>query len=181
MRERTDPDTMVRIRRAREEEWSEFRGLRLRALALEPFAFGSTLAREQTFPPETWKERLAGGEASTTAATWAAVEPREKWVGMITFSEREGAVHVFAMWVDPVRRGAGVGGRLLDAGLSWVAEHHPGREVVLDVNPNLVAAVRLYESRGFRPTGVSAPLEHTPSERTVAMVRSPSEPKSPRG
>jgi len=77
------------------------------------------------------------------------------------------------MWVDPRWRGKGIGGELLDAGLAWAASALPGRPVYLEVNPTQTVAIHLYESRGFRPTGVTRPLGHGPRGTVTEMVRSP--------
>jgi ribosomal protein S18 acetylase RimI-like enzyme len=87
----------------------------------------------------------------------------------------EGTVHLFGMWVDPEFRGRGIGRGLLDEALRWIQRSHRGRAVLLDVNPRQVAAVHLYESRGFRRTGNSSPLGHTPGERVVEMALTPRE------
>lgn len=156
-----------------EDEWEAYRDLRLRALETDPLAFGSTAQRERAFSPETWKDRVGGRSNPLGSASWAAVTARGRFVGMTVAAEFEGAVRLFAMWVDPEYREQGVGGRLVDAALNWVRGRFPGRAVVLEVNPRQTAAVRLYESRGFCPTGKSSPLGHTPGESTVEMVRSP--------
>ncbi|HEV2166265.1 MAG TPA: GNAT family N-acetyltransferase [Thermoplasmata archaeon] len=159
----------VEIRRAPGPEWERYRDLRLRALELDPLAFGSTLERERAFGPSEWKERLDRSGSST----WVAVDPSGSFVGMVVVADVEGALHLFAMWVAPERRRQGIGRRLLDAALAWVALEHPSRPVVLEVNPRQVVAARLYGSRGFRPTGRTADLGHTPGERLVEWARPP--------
>jgi ribosomal protein S18 acetylase RimI-like enzyme len=157
------------VRPVREDEWQIYRDLRLKALESDPLAFGSTLEREQAFAPEVWKERISRGLRTLASSGWVAVNPTGRFVGMIVAADLEGTVHLFSMWVDPEFRGVGIGGRLLDAALTWIRNSHPGRTVLLEVNPRQVAAVRLYESRGFHLTGGSSPLEHAPSERVVEM------------
>jgi hypothetical protein len=51
---------MPHIRRIRADEGPRLRALRLRALAEAPMAFGSTLAHEQGFPDDIWRERAVG-------------------------------------------------------------------------------------------------------------------------
>ena len=47
----------MEIRRARPDEWQALRDLRLRALATDPDAFGSTLAGSSTRTDAEWQER----------------------------------------------------------------------------------------------------------------------------
>ena len=160
----------VEIRRLRPEEWSAHRELRLKALATDPLAFGSTLVREEAFADELWKARTVRGAASNDTALFVADAGSEGLVGMVAIALLEGQWHVFAMWVEPGRRGEGIGGMLLDAGLNWFRARTSGEPLHLDVNPRQGDAVRLYENRGFRRTGISSPLGHTDGETTVSMV-----------
>ncbi|MET0325228.1 MAG: MarR family winged helix-turn-helix transcriptional regulator [Ilumatobacteraceae bacterium] len=54
------------------------------------------------------------------------------------------------MWIDPVWRGLGLGGRLL-AHLEAVAGQLGRSRVVLDTNETLVEAIGMYERAGYRP------------------------------
>ena len=80
----------VEIRRIRADEGLRLREVRLRALAEAPLAFGSTLAREQTFPESAWHERAAGGASGSDRATFIA-EGAGRWVGMATGVARSNA------------------------------------------------------------------------------------------
>lgn len=44
----------VLVRRLLPDEWRAYRAIRLRALADAPEAYGSTLARGEGLPDETW-------------------------------------------------------------------------------------------------------------------------------
>jgi ribosomal protein S18 acetylase RimI-like enzyme len=168
----------IQVRPVREDEWQDYRDLRLKALKTDPLAFGSTLQREQAFSPGVWKERVTRGHSTLASVTWVAVSSTERFVGMIVAADLEGTIHLFAMWVDPEFRGVGIGRQLLDTALTWIQRSHPGRAVVLEVNPRQVTAVHLYQSRGFRFTGNSSPLGHTPDERVVEMTLTPIDVKT---
>jgi ribosomal protein S18 acetylase RimI-like enzyme len=163
----------ITVRKARSAEWQALRDLRLRALGTDPLAFGSTLADETTFDEARWRKRAADASESATTSQWVAEDPDGRLVGSSVVAEAEGKLYVFGMWVDPQYRGQGVGARLLDAGLTWASAAFPGRSVHLDVNPRQTAAIRLYESRGFRRSADDRPLGHTPGETRYEMTRKP--------
>ena len=167
----SDAAAAVRVRRIGPDDWQAFRDLRLRALAAEPWAFGSTLAREQAFTEAHWKQRIFRDSPDAPAMTWVAERRGSPPLGMVASARMDGTFHIFAMWVAPERRREGIAGRLLDEALRWVEGIAPGSSIRLEVNPRAVAAVRLYESRGFRATGTSRPLDHAPTERVVEMIR----------
>jgi ribosomal protein S18 acetylase RimI-like enzyme len=52
----------------------------------------------------------------------------------------------------------------------WARERGAER-LYLGVNAKNEAAIRLYRRCGFRPTGRQDPLEHTPTETVLEMVR----------
>jgi ribosomal protein S18 acetylase RimI-like enzyme len=77
---------------------------------------------------------------------------------------------VFGAWVEPVRRGHGVGGRLVEAVVEWAVGRGAER-VHLWVTEDNDAARMLYERHGFACTGERKPLRSDPSAAEVLMVR----------
>jgi GNAT superfamily N-acetyltransferase len=61
-----------------------------------------------------------------------------------------GTAEIKRMWVDPMWRGAGLGGRMLRH-LESLARMHGFTRVVLDTNGTLREAIALYERAGYRP------------------------------
>ena len=159
----------VTVRRLHAEDWPEFRALRLRALAADPLAFGSTREAEAGRPESLWRESALRGATSSTEATWVAVGPEGRLVGMAGLFPRAGRFHLWGMWVAPEVRGRGVGRRLLDPLLDWAHAQDSSVEVVLEVNPVQASAVRLYRSAGFERTGETRPLGHTAGQFVEAM------------
>ncbi len=135
--------------------WERVRAVRLRALADTPDAFGTLLADDAALPPDAWRRRLAASDGATFLA---AAEGRD--LGLAVGRPYEGfagAAGLFGMWVDPAARGRGVGGALVDAVTDWARGAGYAR-VLLDVADGNLAAVRFYEGKGFRPTGVTGAL-----------------------
>ncbi len=151
----------IEVRRVRPDDWPEMKRIRLLALATDPLAFGGTLERERAFPDQVWIDRARASAASREVATWVAEDGAGRMVGMMGAHLTADGARLFGSWVEPPARGAGIGGRLLDAVLAWIAGVAPAAPVTLWVNAELAAAVRLYQSRGFTRTGASAPIEHT--------------------
>ncbi|WP_448538945.1 acetyltransferase [Sphingobium yanoikuyae] len=79
------------------------------------------------------------------APLWLAVDDNDY---PLAFMLIDGG-HMEALFVDPGRRGTGIGAALVRHGLA----RHPG--MTTDVNEENDQAVRFYEKMGFRPTGRS--------------------------
>jgi ribosomal protein S18 acetylase RimI-like enzyme len=124
------------------------RAVRLRALSAAPDAFGASLAEELRLAPATWKARLGQENAATFLA-----RHRGRDVGLaVVVDEGEGAAGLYAVWVEPTARRAGLGGRLVDAALGW-ARARGLRHANLEVGERNASAIALYARCGFRPTG----------------------------
>ena len=160
------------IRRIRPDEALRLRALRLRALADTPSAFGSTLGREEAYGDDVWHERALRGAAGQDRVTYVA-EDGDRWVGMVTGlvdDPAEPRLEVVGMFVEPIARGRGVGAALLEAVGCWARERGAPR-LRLWVTSTNGAALRLYRRCGFRPTGNTKPLDHTPAVSEYEMVR----------
>jgi ribosomal-protein-alanine N-acetyltransferase len=72
--------------------------------------------------------------------------------------------------VDPARRGASLGGRLLDAGISE-ARSRGAHEIFLEVRESNVAALDLYRSRGFEAIARRKKYYRTPVEDALVLRR----------
>ena len=91
------------------------------------------------------RERFAEGPI------WLA-EERGAIIGTIAAVERDGGVYVRSMAVIPLARGRGAAFQLMrQLALFALSKHAP--RLYLSTTPFLFAAIRLYESLGFRRTG----------------------------
>jgi putative acetyltransferase len=79
------------------------------------------------------------------APLWLAVDEHDYPLAFMLIDEG----HMEALFVDPARRGSGIGAALVKHGLSL----HP--KMTTDVNEQNAQAVRFYERMGFKQTGRS--------------------------
>lgn len=137
----------ARIDRVAPEDWPRLRRVRLRALAADPEAFGSTFEQECAFPDARWRERL---EDPGTVFFLAVADGAD--AGLARFSERDGVAGLFSMWVAPEHRGRGIGRTLVEH-VAAEARSRGHARLFLEVVDANREAVRLYERCGFVPTG----------------------------
>jgi GNAT superfamily N-acetyltransferase len=163
------------IRRIRPDEWQPLRALRLRALAAAPMAFSSSLAREEGFPDDLWRERAAAGAAGIDRVTFVA-EQAGRLVGLAT-GLLPGAPGsdvtvptLVGMFVDGSARRQGAGVALIEQLATWVRERG-GSRLALWVTSGNEAAIALYRRCGFQLTGATKPLAHTPTQSECEMTR----------
>lgn len=167
------PSPNVTVRRLLGRDWPVYRALRLRSLADAPYAFGSSLALEESWRPEIWMARLTAAEtsgrdcpliaeagAATTETVAGTDETPAAPLGLVYAkcdAEQAGVVNLFQMWVAPEARGRGVAAALLQASIDW-ARSIGARQVRLGVVCGNDAAARLYRRAGFRDVGAPEPL-----------------------
>jgi GNAT superfamily N-acetyltransferase len=135
------------VRRLDEGDWAALRAARLTALADAPYAFGSTLAREQDFGEDVWRARTHSGAVFAAWSDGAIV-------GLATarLDPEEPGWELVGMWVSSRWRGTGVAGRLVGA----VCEHARaagGDWIGLWVTEANPRARAFYTRLGFEPTG----------------------------
>lgn len=154
----------VRVRRLEPDDWELYRDIRLESLADAPYAYGSTLAREQTFDEATWRHRLTEENGVAVVATSG-----DKPVGLMGVYIGLGYAMLVMAWVRPSARGHGVGDTLIADLLDW-ARSHDYAELELRVADGNAAARNLFLRNGFFPTGEREPLESDPAVETERMI-----------
>ena len=148
-----------------------YRDIRLRALADAPFAFGSTLAREQAFTEQDWIERTSRLSDGETSCGFLAMDEAGNAVGIIGCIPspplKTGHL-IVSMWVAPEARQRGIASGLLNAIAQW-AVGRGAAELILECNETNVGAMQLYLQNGFEPTGETHPYPNDPALREVVM------------
>jgi GNAT superfamily N-acetyltransferase len=162
------------VRRLRPDDWEISRHIRLTALAEAPYAFMSTLAREQRFDEQVWRQRLSSPSAATFLA-WVDGAPAGTATGKIDDPDDEftvpGSWQLVGMWVEPDARGTGVAERLIEA-VSWHAQAHGASSMTLWVTEINARAKAFYQRIGFVPTGARQPVrEDEPEHWEQQMIR----------
>ena len=164
--------TRVVVRRIRSGDAALLRDVRLRALATDPQSFGSTYEREAAFDEERWSRWAAGDAAGDERTTLLALRGSEA-VGLITSArddDHPSRYDVYAMWVTPEVRRAGLGRRLLDEVEAWARAAGAGT-LRLSVTNRAEAAQALYRSAGFEPNGERTASRHTPGLVEIGLVK----------
>lgn len=154
------------------DQWELYRGIRLRALLDAPNAFGSTHERERDMSERDWRGRLEQARCRTFAAFTDDGAP----AGLIVAAPYEDATGLYAMWVDPDYRGEGIASALVDEVVRWSKARGFSR-ILLDVADENLAAIALYESKGFQATGVRGslppPREHIQEHQRCLDLSNP--------
>jgi ribosomal protein S18 acetylase RimI-like enzyme len=146
--------------------WVAYREIRLAALADAPYAFGTTVASEETMTPAEWRARLGRRTTFAARAAHGLVGTAAGIPGDVP-----GHAELVGMWVHPDWRHQGIGGRLVSAVIEWAADG-PYRALDLWVAVGNDAAEALYARLGFVRTGATQPVrEDDPSLLELEMLR----------
>jgi GNAT superfamily N-acetyltransferase len=162
------------VRRIGPDDWEVSRQVRLTALAEAPYAFMSTLAREQGFEEHLWRQRLGSPTAATFLA-WVDGAPAGTATGKIDDPDDgftvPGSWQLVGMWVEPDARGTGVADQLIHA-VSEHAREQNASCLTLWVTEINARAIAFYQRIGFVPTGARQLVrEDEPDHWEVQMIR----------
>ena len=162
---------MARVQRLGENDWALFSEIRLRSLLDSPEAFGSTYGAESSQTERAWRDWVAGRWRGGVSVVFVGYADDGTPVGTATGAEYEaepGIGHLYAMWVAPDARGAGVGRALLDAVADWARARGCDR-LILTVTESNGTARRFYAARGFVDTGEREALRQGSEIRTLIL------------
>jgi GNAT superfamily N-acetyltransferase len=158
---------MVEVREAGPDDWVIMRDVRLAALRDAPYAFGSTYERETGFAEAEWRRRATARNSFLAYLPELGATPAGIAAGI---EEAPGAFELVSMWVRPEARGRMVGSALITAVAGW-ARGQGAPALHLWVTESNKPARRLYEQRGFAPTGERQPLPSDPRLTEIGMTR----------
>ncbi|MBT2786884.1 MULTISPECIES: GNAT family N-acetyltransferase [unclassified Halomonas] len=153
-------------------DWSRYKSVRLNSLQDSPDSFGSTYQQEVALSDAEWQSRLdlkwRGLEALPLIAELEGQSVGLAW-GVIHEPDTKIA-HIYQMWVSPAVRGKGIAKALLGNISTWAL--NKGCECIkLTVTTSNAAAVGLYASSGYLPTGPLEELRAGSSLMVQPMVK----------
>ena len=140
-----------------EDDWQQYRDIRLTALKDSPLAFVATAAQEAALDETAWRQRMRRARRLIAELDGAPV-------GVVSLGqgdpEHSCTGELFGLWVAPEGRGSGVAWKLVEAGAAQaLADGH--RNLGYWVGTNNGPAVAFASSFGFRPTGTRRPMRVT--------------------
>jgi RimJ/RimL family protein N-acetyltransferase len=166
------PDRTGTVHRVTPADAGRMRALRLEMLADSPLAFLETIAQAAARSHDDYRRRIVQASSGNRLAQFVA-DPGGRLIGHAggtVLPEEPGVTIVFAVYITPERRGAGVLAELVDAVAQWSRE--AGRlDLMLEVVVGNDRAVRAYERLGFTDTGVRVPHPVIPTLTELQMRR----------
>jgi len=146
------------------------RDVRLRALATDPLALGSTYAVEASRDPSDWEAWAREHALGADKATFFALRDATAEVVGLAVGKRSQQPHrfgLFSMWVDGTERRRGTGRGLVEAVAAWVVASGGTHLSLWVTQPG---ARRSYERCGFVDDGHREPLPHSPDLIEIGMM-----------
>ncbi len=159
-------ETTVRV--LAEDQWEEYKALRLRALQEAPGAFVASYEDETDYDEDFWRRRMRRSRR-------LLAEQDDAPVGIVSVRPNDdlydNAAEIFGLWVDPDLRGAGVAAALVEEAVA-AATVKGYRQLIYWVVTDNARGVAFASSWGFRPTAHRRPVrvrnEH--GEEEIALV-----------
>ena len=156
--------TDVSVRTLGEDDWQQYRTVRLAALSDAPDAFAATVSEEEAFEEDLWRDRMR-------RSTRLIAEQDGEVVGVVsvgearpeelddddTFLDDAKPGEIFGLWVSPGARGLGVATALVKAGARQ-ARTDGRSHVAFWVSTENGPAVAFASGMGFRPTDFRRPM-----------------------
>lgn len=164
----------LRVVRLGPDDWRDYRELRLGMLRDAPDAFWTQLADVEHLGEADWRARshdrtLQVRDADGTPLGTITVLTRETNQAL-GLQAGDGDALVLAVYVVPAARGRGVVDLLLE-GARELARELGCTRLVLQVGEANLAARRVYERHGYRPTGAWLPHPRLEGQRDLEMAR----------
>lgn len=147
----------ISVRPLTEQEWSEYRSVRLAALQESPEAFVASHEQEAEYDEEFWRVRLRRSQRLLAEVDGEPVGTAS--VGVVDTDEgQDGRIaELFGLWVSPALRGKGVASALVRAGAQIAAESG-STHLNYWVGTDNGRAVAFASGFGFRPTDKRRPV-----------------------
>jgi ribosomal protein S18 acetylase RimI-like enzyme len=162
----------ITVRPLSEDDWQDYRSVRLAALQESPEAFAATFDQEQGYDESLWRQRMQRSDRLLAERDGASVGVVS--VGRSKNEEDDGAGELFGLWVQPEARGSGVATRLVKDGAA-LARERGHSHLVYWVGTDNGRAVAFASGIGFLPTDYRRPMgvvSEDDGDEEIAMVLS---------
>jgi ribosomal protein S18 acetylase RimI-like enzyme len=160
----------ITVRPLGEDEWQDYRAVRLEALRESPEAFVATAEEEEAFDEDYWRTRMRRSARLIAERDGTAVGVVS--VGTAASEEDGDSGELFGLWVKPELRGSGVATRLVKSG-AVLAQQRGQSRLYYWVGTENGRAVAFASGMGFRPTDERRPMgvqSEIDGEEEIAMV-----------
>jgi ribosomal protein S18 acetylase RimI-like enzyme len=163
----------ITVRVLGEDEWEQYKSVRLSALHESPEAFVATYEEERSYDEDMWRTRMRRSQRLLAEQDGASVG-----VASIGQSHTEGeqpnpqVAELFGLWVAPAARGTGVATQLVQAGADE-ARAQGRSHLAYWVGSDNGRAVAFASGFGFRPTDSRRPMRvrgEDGDDEEIAMV-----------
>jgi ribosomal protein S18 acetylase RimI-like enzyme len=162
--------TEITVRHLGEDEWKDYRAVRLEALSESPEAFVATVDEEEAFDEAHWRSRMQRSARLVAERDGAAVGVVS--VGTAPSDDEGRSGELFGLWVKPELRGSGVATTLVKNGAALARRRGQSR-LYYWVGTENGRAVAFASGIGFRPTDQRRPMGVTSEAdgaEEIAMV-----------
>lgn len=160
----------ITVRPLSEDEWNEYRSVRLEALRESPEAFVATFEEEEQYDEDFWRLRMRRSQRLL-----AEVDGEAVGTASVGYSEEEEHLaELFGLWVSPSLRGTGLATRLVAAG-AMAAREAGKTHLSYWVGTDNGRAVAFASGFGFRPTDQRRPVRvesEVDGDEEIAMILS---------
>ena len=157
----------ITVRALTEEEWDQYRSVRLAALQESPEAFVASYEEEAEYDEDFWRTRMRRSQRFLAEVDGEAVGTAS--VGEVDTDDGCHA-ELFGLWVSPALRGKGIATELVSAGATN-ARTTGKSHLYYWVGTDNARGVAFASSFGFRPTDRRRPMRvQGDSEEEIAMV-----------
>jgi ribosomal protein S18 acetylase RimI-like enzyme len=158
----------IDVRFLTEEDWRDYRAIRLRSLAESPAAFATSHAEEAARPDSSWREQM---NRADRLLAFRDGEPR----GVVSLHHEDpgdSTGEVRGLWVVPEARNTGIAWALMDAAVSRATDLGLS-SVSYWVSTENGRALAFATNYGFRPTSARRTVEASSEkfgDQEVALV-----------
>ncbi|HET7279270.1 MAG TPA: GNAT family N-acetyltransferase [Dermatophilaceae bacterium] len=159
----------ITVRALTEDDWDQYRSIRLAALEESPEAFVATRAEEEAYDENFWRVRMKRSRRLLAESDGRPVGVAS--VGDVS-SETPQVAQLFGLWVRPSSRGTGVATKLVNEGAAQ-ARQLGKTHLTYWVGTDNGRAVAFASGFGFRPTDNRRPMRvksDEDGEEEIAMV-----------